>query len=246
MRSISETGHAKNVANFDKILGFVRDLGTLYQPSNAALSIAALETLQGRAKASMAALVQARLKNDDAVIERTACFGNLTKLSTRVVSALLASGVPAGKVEDARALLRKIAGRRASATKPVPTSALAEGEKPTKTVSVSQQSYDSRADFFGKLVALVTAEPAYQPNEAQLKQETLLAKETELRTCNTKTTQSGQQVKLAMQERDRVLYFDSACLADCASLIKTYLKATSESNGNGYKLISGLVFSRPS
>lgn len=41
MTSTSETGHAKNVANFDDLVSFVTGYGTAYNPSKASIKLTA-------------------------------------------------------------------------------------------------------------------------------------------------------------------------------------------------------------
>lgn len=43
MPSTSETGHAKNVANFQDLISFCTGYGATYNPSKAALSVANLQ-----------------------------------------------------------------------------------------------------------------------------------------------------------------------------------------------------------
>ncbi|MFA6401072.1 MAG: hypothetical protein WCX31_05525 [Salinivirgaceae bacterium] len=42
MTSTSETGHAKNVTNFDELISFVTGYGTTYNPSKDSIKLAAL------------------------------------------------------------------------------------------------------------------------------------------------------------------------------------------------------------
>jgi hypothetical protein len=44
MSSTSETGHAKNVANYEKLIADVTALGVTYNPSKANLKLTALNT----------------------------------------------------------------------------------------------------------------------------------------------------------------------------------------------------------
>ena len=46
MASNSETGHAKNVANFGKLVSFCTGYGADYNPSNSGIAIEALTTMQ--------------------------------------------------------------------------------------------------------------------------------------------------------------------------------------------------------
>jgi hypothetical protein len=52
MATTSETGHAKNVANFDELISFVTAYGTTYNPSKASIKLTALQALSANAKAA--------------------------------------------------------------------------------------------------------------------------------------------------------------------------------------------------
>jgi hypothetical protein len=54
MPSTSETGHAKNVANFETLVSFCTGYGATYNPSRDALKVANLQTLLTAAKAAIA------------------------------------------------------------------------------------------------------------------------------------------------------------------------------------------------
>ena len=53
MQSTSETGHAKNVTNFEDLISFCNGYRATYNPSKDALTIAKLQDLQTNAKASL-------------------------------------------------------------------------------------------------------------------------------------------------------------------------------------------------
>ncbi|TKC01414.1 hypothetical protein [Pedobacter cryotolerans] len=44
MSKVYETGHAKNVANFETLISFVASYGATYNPSRASIQLAALQT----------------------------------------------------------------------------------------------------------------------------------------------------------------------------------------------------------
>ncbi len=50
MASTSETGHAKNVANFEDLISFCTSYGTANNPSKAAIQLPALNTLYSNAQ----------------------------------------------------------------------------------------------------------------------------------------------------------------------------------------------------
>ena len=53
MASTSETGHAKNVANFDDLISFVTGYGTAYNLSKATIKLTALQTLSTMLKVQL-------------------------------------------------------------------------------------------------------------------------------------------------------------------------------------------------
>ena len=48
MASTSETGHAKNVSNFDELISYALGYGSTYNPSKASIKLTALQTLLSR------------------------------------------------------------------------------------------------------------------------------------------------------------------------------------------------------
>lgn len=54
MPSTSETGHAKNIANFETLISFCIGYGSSYNPSKEALKVANLQAILTTAKANLA------------------------------------------------------------------------------------------------------------------------------------------------------------------------------------------------
>ena len=57
MASTSETGHAKNVANFQNLIAFVTGYGATYNPSKSALKLPQLVALKADADTKLADVV---------------------------------------------------------------------------------------------------------------------------------------------------------------------------------------------
>ena len=175
MPSTSETGHAKNVANFEDLISFCSGYGATYNPSKDALTIAKLKDLQTNAKASLQQAKTNKTSFDNATNARQLAFKDLKPLATKVVNAFAVSGATALAVADAKTVNRKIQGAKANNTKKVdnpPPLGELEGAS-DKTISTSQQSYDSLIDHFTKLIEAVSQDANYKPNETELKVTTL-------------------------------------------------------------------------
>jgi len=152
MTSTTETGHAKNVANFESLTLSAIGFGNAYNPSKDSLKIPAMQTLLTAAKNSLNAVNVAQATYSNAVAARESAFEPLSKLITRVNNSLKATDTTTQVDESAQTIVRKLQGTRASAklTDEEKKALEAEGKEITQ-ISASQMSYDSRMENFDKL-----------------------------------------------------------------------------------------------
>ncbi len=169
MPSTSETGHAKNAANFEDLISFCKGYGAPYNPSKDALKVANLTDQLNNAKKALQDAIVAQTAFNNATNKRMNAFKPLKSLATKIVNALDSTDALPETVKNARTINRKIQGQRAtpkSETKP------AEDDSPTtaadKTISTSQQSYDNLIEHFAKLIELLSSDSNYNPNETDL------------------------------------------------------------------------------
>jgi len=87
MASTSETGHAKNVANFEDLISFCTGYGATYNPSKAAIQIASLNTLRTNAQGSITGVNSSKTAFTNATNSRQTSFDPLKKLCTKIVNA---------------------------------------------------------------------------------------------------------------------------------------------------------------
>lgn len=237
MASTSETGHAKNVANFEDLISFCTGYGATYNPSKAALKLPALNTQLTAANAALQAVKTAKTALDNATNAREIAFKPLKPLATKIVNALAATEATEQTVDDVKSVNNKIQGRRAKAVdKP------AEGAEPVKTVSTSQQSFDRLIDHFAQMIATLTAEPKYLPNENELKLAALNTLLTDLKAKNTGVITATTAASNARIARDKALYAEMVGLVDTALAAKTYVKSLFGATSPQYKQVSGLQF----
>lgn len=146
MSTNSDSGHAVNVAKLIELITFVTGYGETYNPSNNLIKLPAMQELAGVATEVLAGVNSAISGYNNAVSGREIVFEPLSKLVTRVMNFLKASGVSPQVYDQVNTVARKVIGKRASAiVKPVPAVDGAEPEPEPKQVSASQMSYDSRA-----------------------------------------------------------------------------------------------------
>lgn len=240
MASTSETGHAKNVANFQDLIAFVTGYGATYNPSKNALKLPQLITLQTTSQSKLADVVTKNTAYNNSVNDRLNAFSNLKSLSTRLVNALETTDAPKEKVSDAKGFNRKLQGKRASSSDtPTETSTPA----PT-TISASQQSYDQQIQHFAGLISVLQSEPSYTPNENELKIVALTAKQADLTAKNNAVATAYTNISNSRILRDKTLYDVNTGLVDIATEVKKYVKSLFGASSPEFAQVKGIEFKK--
>ena len=240
MPAYYETGHAKNVANFQDLIAFVTGYGATYNPTKNALKLQQLNTLYTNAQASLADVVTKNTAYNNAVNARIASFDGSRALCTRLVNALQTTDASVQKIADAKGFNRKIQGQRTTKTAtPVDT----ETPAPT-TISSSHQSYDQLIQHFAGLISVLQSEPTYTPNENDLKIATLTAKQADMTAKNTALATAFTAISNARIARDKVLYKETTGLVDTAKAVKLYIKSIFGARSAEYAQVSVIEFKK--
>lgn len=243
MTSTSETGHAKNVANFNELISFVSGYGEAYNPSKASIKLTALQTLLADAMSAMDAVNAAMPAYSNAVSAREAAFEPLNKLITRVMNAVKASDISPQVEESVKSLVRKIQGTRATAKKTDAQKAAMTAEgKEVKEISSSQMSYENRLDNFDKLIQLLSSIELYAPNEPELKITALTELYNDLKDKNKAVVNTATPLSNARIARNNIFYKADTGLMDIAADVKTYIKSLFGASSPQYKQVSKLEF----
>jgi hypothetical protein len=203
-----------------------------------------LTTQNTGAIAALQAVKVAKTAYDNATNARELAFKPLKPLATKIVNGLAATEATAQTVDDVKSTNNKIQGKRAKAVEKPDAKALAAGAEPVKTASTSQQSYDKLIDHFAQLIATLTAEPKYLPNENELKVATLNTLLTDLRAKNTAVISATTALSNARIARDKTLYGETTGILDVAQDVKQYVKSLFGATSPQYKQVSGLKFTR--
>ncbi len=245
MASTSETGHARNVSNFEALISFCTAYGTAYNPSKTTIKLAALNTLLESAKTSLTNVNTALPPYTNAINAREIVFAPLSKLVTRIINALSSSNVTKQIVADAKTIARKIQGGRASEKLPtIPDDPTTPADESQKSISTSQLSYDNRIENFEKLIQLLAAQTGYAPNENDLKVTTLTTLLADMRAKNTAAITGLAPLSDARIARNAVLYAVATGLVDIAGEVKKYVKSVYGATAPQYKQISGMKFTK--
>ncbi len=253
MATFIEVGHAKNVANFEDLISFCTGYGAAYNPFLNAIKLAQLNTLKTSANNAIASVQTTFTAHKNATNNREIAFEPLKKLTTRVLAALKACGANDQTMADALTINHKIqgTGKQTKADTVINTSSTnAVVPNPTpdpnapKEISNSQQSFDSKIEFFSKLIDLLTSIPAYTPNENELKLTGLNATLLNMKTTNTAVINAYTAWSNARILRNDTLYKKITGLVDISVEVKSYVKSLFGATSAQYKQVSALKFKR--
>ena len=240
MASTSETGHAKNVANFQDLISFVVGYGATYNPTKDALKLPQLNALLTASQTSLAEVVTKNTAYNNKVNERVNAFSGLKALSTRLVNALETTDASDQIVKDAKGFNRKLQGKRASTivvpidpTTPAPA-----------TISTSQQSYDQQIQHLAGIISVLETEPSYAPNEVDLQIATLTAKQADLTAKNSAVATAYTNVSNSRIARDTTIYGADTGLFDIATEVKKYVKSVFGATSPQFAQIKGIEFTK--
>lgn len=239
MPSTSETGHAKNVANLQKLTEQV-NVYTLYNPPVDNLKIVNLQTLYTDSTTKLGEVEDKRHANKNAITLRQSAFENLKSTCTRIINQLEILGLPQGTIDQAKSLNRTIQGNQKKTTTPPE-----EGKEAPKTVSTSRQSYTQQAENFGILLQLLGTIPVYNPNEDELKLANLTTFQTSLVNATQAVDQTEAELNNKLIERDQLLYADGTGLYTIVQNVKKYVKSLYGATSPEYTNVSAIKFTTP-
>ena len=236
MSSQSEVGHAKNVANLQKLTEQVT-VYTLYNPPVESLTIPSLQTLYTTSSTKLTEVEEKRHANKNAITLRQSAFENLKPTSTKIINHLDILGLLQGTLDQAKSLNRLIQGGQKKTTTPPE-----EGKETPKTVSTSRQSYTQQAENFGILLQLLSTIPTYAPNEDDLKLANLNTYKDSLVSSTQSVDQTEAELNLKIIERDQLLYADGTGLYSIAQNVKKYVKSLYGATSPEYTNVSSIEF----
>lgn len=236
MASTSETGHAKNIANFQTLIEFVKGYGTAYNPSKHSIKLPALLTLKESADAALADTLSKNTNYNIKVSEKQLAFSGIETLASKLVSALEATDASTGSISNAKSYRQKIFGKRAT-----PAKASTDRNAPdSKTISVSQQSYDQIIQHLSGLKTVLETEPNYTPNETELQVATLSAKIQDLYGKTAAVNTALAEVSNSRISRNKILYTEENSIYETASDVKKYIKSVFGAGSPQFAQVKGL------
>jgi len=216
MASSSETGHAKNLANLQKLIDLCTQIGSAYNPNNTQLTLTGMNTLKTGCKTDYDGATT--VDDVKSLIHKIKGYSNKIKTSTA-----------------------KTVDPNAADTNPTPTTDGATPQADT-SISTSQQSFDSLLANFDKLIQQLQGMSGYAPNEANIKLTALQTLKTNLETTNTAAITAYNKLALTRNQRNMSFYAPNTGLYDISRKVKKYIRQIFGSTNSIYHQATALKF----
>ncbi len=238
-----ETGHAKNVANLQKLIEQITTYSD-YNPSIDNLKIPAVTILYDTSLASLNNVINKRNANKNAIHLRQELNEGLKSKVTRVINQLDVLNLTDGIFDQAKSLNRLIQGNRKTA-KIIETNEdeFDEEENETKeTKSTSRQSYTETAENLNKLLQLIETVETYNPNIEDLKLVNLKTYQDDLVKATKEVNKTEAELNTEFINRNKLLYNEENGLYEIAQNVKKYVKSVYGAKSPEYSNVSKIRF----
>jgi hypothetical protein len=235
-----ESGHAKNVANFEQVIIILTALGTVYNPGQALILLAALQTKLTEAKAALAAVdtaeAEKRLSVNDIQAEEAELDRFMVNIKRTVEVEL---NNPAFTAEIQSIINRSRPKSRDTGLIDDPSTP--EDESRTAH-SLSQSSRDNQIAGLADIIALLRLRTDFKPNDAEYTLAAIEARFDTLSAKNNAAKASNANLGNTLDARDAVLYDDETGIIKLVKLIKTQLALKPGRESAAYQQINALEF----
>ena len=238
---MAETGHAKNVENWQKMIAACTGFGAGYNPSNSTLGVGKMAALLTEVDGTMDGVQTNIVPWKNNVADRENIYTGVRPRTTQILAAFKASGADDNKVDNLKTFHRQVHGARAKA-KPVDDPGTPQDE--SKGNSVSHQSYVQVAEAFGQIVKLIGGEPLYTPNEVPLKVVTNTTLHNDMDTSNGDVITAAVPLSNKRIARNDRLYDDADSVFERQKLVKEYVKSAFGANSPQFAQVKGLEFKK--
>lgn len=238
MKSTSETGHAKNIANLNLLISNITALSAVYKPSNSKIQLSNLQDIYSSAFSQQENVNNLVAPYSLAVDAREAIFKSLNRDLSRLRKAYKATeGITQAQMEDLMTIIRKLKGVRKT-----PVIASTDPTETQTSYSTSQLSYDQRTNNMDPLIALLQTTPNYNPNETEYQVKTYQNKKAQMLEATQAVADAFIPLNTARSLRNDTLYNIEDNLVDTANKAKDYVFTILDTDSSQYKAIARIRF----
>lgn len=249
MTSTSDTGHAKNVANFEILISQCIGYGNTYNPPFDYLKIPQMQEILKKAEKSMQFVTYTRIIYDNTCDSLEIAFTNLKELCANIVNIIESANLEEQTIIEVKIINQLIQNENIwekeinsnETTNDIITPLILEQPQ----IFVCQQHFNNLIKNFYQLILKVNKEPLYVPCESVLNITEFNFKLENIKKINIAVIDAYFIYCNAKHERDIMLYQPDSGLVDIALNIKMYVNKLFKDNSLQFKQIKELEFKRP-
>ena len=238
-----ESGHNKNVANFETTVIAITARGAEYAPPQELITLPELQTHLTGIKAAVADVDAKQAAKTNAVDEVQAEFKDLYKYAVNIKRTAEVTLNDAALTADLQTIVNKFnpKGRKTG----VPDDPLTPDIDESRTAhSMSQTSRDNLIAYLADMSALLKTREPYNPPDAQYQTTGIDEKIAALTAKNNADKAAGAALGNSLDARDALLYNNPDCTINRVKLIKTYIAVKFGKDSAIYQQINALEFKR--
>jgi hypothetical protein len=236
-----ESGHAKNVANFEQIIIILTALGAGYNPSQALILLSALQTKLAEAQAALAACDTAEAEKRLKVNEIQAEADDLDKYMVNIKRAVEVELDDAAFTAEIQSIINR--SRPQSRDTGLADDPSTPDKDESRTAhSMSQRSRDNQIAALADIAALLRLRTDFNLKEDEASLSAIEAKLARLTAKNNAAKSAFAALGNANDDRDRVLYDPETGVLKLVKLIKTQLARKPGKSSAAYQQIAALEF----
>jgi hypothetical protein len=235
-----ESGHNKNVANFETVIIILTNLGADYAPPQALIVLTALQELLTDAKAVLADIDTAQAAKTVAVDTAQAEFKDLQQYVVNIKRSAEVEVNDEAFTKDIQTIVNKFhpPGRQ-TGIDDAPDTPEDESRTPQ---SQSQQSRDNQIAYLADLSSLLKTNADYNATGTPYATTAIDARIATLTAVNNAVTTTEAALGTKLDARDDVLYTDKTGITDRFILIKKYVLLTFGKDSAVYQQLNALEF----
>ena len=239
-----ETGHEKNVKNFETVIIILVNLGAIYNPVQALILLPALQAKLAEAQAAIAAVNAAEADKTVKIDELQAEFAGFDKYAVNIKRSAAVSVNDEAFNRDLQSIVNRM--RPQTRSTGIPDDPATPDVDESRTArSTSMRSYDSQIAFLADIAALISTKgDAYQSSDNEYKLSTIEAKIASMTAKLNAARTSIAALGSAQDARDQILYDDQTGILKLVKLIKTQLALKPGKDSAAYQQVNALQFVR--
>lgn len=236
-----ESGHTKNVANFETATIILTNLGATYAPTQPLILLPALQSLLTQAETAMTEVDTAQAAKTVAVDAAQAEFDGLDKYAVNIKRSAEVELNDEAFTKDLQTIVNKFSppGRKTG----LPDDPLTPDIDESKTAaSQSQRSRDNQIAHLADISALLKTKPEYLATGTPYATAAIDAKIASLTDANNDAKIAAAALGTKLDARDAILYDEETGIIPRVKLIKTYLALKLGKDSAAYQQINALEF----